>query len=574
MAWEGRGGLGSCRKTDGSVGSKGATMGVLAVSAVAVDELVEALARGQAQARRFGRPVLVSAVFPWSGPAPVSAWMAAAARRQQPKSGTGRCASKRSRVPGAGSAEAEDGCTLLVNAGEGLAIFAWGTAATLCASGPGRFSSIREQWEALVRDAVVWGEVDAPAAGLLAVGGFAFDIRPQRAWGWEGFGEALFRVPRVALTEDARGRRVTVNLAITAEDTPQTLVQLLLAELDRLAFAAVPFPEGSGGPEEPGGQADPQLRRVPHGGHGFALSPNGLPVQGFQRQELQRQRLPRPGLELDESGTRRWLELVQAAASAVRAGQLRKVVLARGVTVRAPGRFDVVRAVGTLLEQQRDGCVFAFQEADCWFVGATPERLARVRGGELQTAALAGTAPRGETPEEDRQLAASLTRSPKERLEHRLVVQAITEALAPLCTALAAPTEPQVVKLATVQHLYTPISGRLRPGVSLLEAVERLHPTPAVGGLPQQAALQWLRAHEGLDRGWYAAPVGWLDRRGGGEFWVAIRSGLLWDAQALLFAGCGILADSDPQAEDRELRLKLRPLLEALQRSVRAEREG
>ena len=182
----------------------------------------------------------------------------------------------------------------------------------------------------------------------------------------------------------------------------------------------------------------------------------------------------------------------------------------------------------------------------------------------LRTAALAGSAPRGATPEEDARLGQGLLASAKDRGEHAIVVRALTDGLEGICDELTMPAEPALLSVANIHHLHTPVSGRLGPGKTLLDAVERLHPTPAVGGWPRAAALRFIREQEGLDRGWYAAPLGWLDRHGAGEFAVGLRSALLEGSTAALFAGCGIVGDSDPAEEYAESRLKLRPMLAAL----------
>jgi isochorismate synthase len=191
--------------------------------------------------------------------------------------------------------------------------------------------------------------------------------------------------------------------------------------------------------------------------------------------------------------------------------------------------------------------------------------LVRAAGGQVQVTCLAGSTARGATPEEDAQLGAALLASAKNRHEHAVVAAMLQEALAEQCVDVAMPAAPQLLKLPNVQHLYTPATARLAAGGRLLDLVARLHPTPAVGGTPRDAALAWIRAHEGLDRGWYAAPVGWLDAAGDGEFAVALRSGLVDGATAHLFAGCGIMGDSDPAAEVAESRLKLRAMLTALE---------
>jgi isochorismate synthase EntC len=144
------------------------------------------------------------------------------------------------------------------------------------------------------------------------------------------------------------------------------------------------------------------------------------------------------------------------------------------------------------------------------------------------------------------------------------LVRAICDALADVCGEQLSAGALSLMKLRNVQHLFTPIVGRVAGGRGILDLVARLHPTPAMGGVPREPALEMIRRFEGMDRGWYAAPVGWIDARGEGEFAVAIRSALLRGAQATLFAGCGIVAGSDPEREYAESCLKLRPVLAAL----------
>jgi isochorismate synthase len=222
----------------------------------------------------------------------------------------------------------------------------------------------------------------------------------------------------------------------------------------------------------------------------------------------------------------------------------------------------VLRALGT---RYNDCYLFAIDRGGRCFLGATPERLVRKSGALVKTTCLAGTTRRGGTPDEDEILGADLLASGKNRAEHAVVVHMIAGAMQAVCTDLQRPNTPTLLRLANVQHLYTPIVGRLRDGVSLLDLVARLHPTPAVGGFPRAAALAHIRAVEGMDRGWYAAPVGWLDARGDGEFAVALRSALLHGDTARLFAGCGIMADSEPDAEYAETLVKLRAMLSALE---------
>lgn len=266
----------------------------------------------------------------------------------------------------------------------------------------------------------------------------------------------------------------------------------------------------------------------------------------------------------DERPAADWMRLVGETARAIRAGRYHKVVLARAVQATAQSPFGVGEALRRLRSDAPTATIFAIRRGGRAFLGATPERLAQVTDGRLRTMALAGTAPRGATPDEDARLGAELTQSAKNRGEHAIVVSEICRALAPITVGVNAPEKPQLVRLASLQHLKTPISGRLALGVTALDVVAALHPTPAVGGYPRRAALVAIRDGERLDRGWYAGPVGWLDAKGGGEFVVALRSALLDGARATLFAGCGVVADSDPQAEYAESRIKLHVMLRGL----------
>jgi isochorismate synthase len=217
------------------------------------------------------------------------------------------------------------------------------------------------------------------------------------------------------------------------------------------------------------------------------------------------------------------------------------------------------------LRSNYPGCFgFAVACGEACFLGASPERLVRLQQGTVQATSLAGSIRRGSTPEEDRQLGAALLASAKDRAEHAIVARTLADALSDLCTELTMPETPTLMKMSNVQHLYTPLVGQVAGARTVLELLERLHPTPAVGGSPREQALPLIREREQLDRGWYAAPVGWIDAHGEGEFAVAIRSALLRGATATLFAGCGLVADSDPAAEYAESQLKLRPLLTAL----------
>ncbi len=254
-----------------------------------------------------------------------------------------------------------------------------------------------------------------------------------------------------------------------------------------------------------------------------------------------------------------WSGRVRAAANACERGALEKVVLARGVRVDASAPFDPWATFAALCATQPESWVYAVGVGDAVLVGASPERLAEVRGRRLSTHALAGTAPIAG--------AGDLGHSRKDHDEHGAVVAGLREDLAPLCEGLAAgPARVRTVR--QLAHLETPISATLRPGVGLGDVVAALHPTAALGGRPRGAARAWLRASEPLDRGWFGAPVGYETPEGGVAV-VAIRCALLRGCTAHAFAGAGIVAGSDPDAEWAETELKLRTVLGGLRTAER-----
>jgi isochorismate synthase len=206
---------------------------------------------------------------------------------------------------------------------------------------------------------------------------------------------------------------------------------------------------------------------------------------------------------------------------------------------------------------------FVFRWAGAAFVGATPERLLHKRGLSLTTEALAGTIAAGVDSEH------RLQGSAKELEEHRHVVSTITGVLEPLCTVCRVASAPEIRRLKRLLHLRTPIAAELRAETHVLELLARLHPTPAVGGVPTERAVEWIRQHEPFDRGWYAGAVGWFDAAGDGDFAVALRSGLLLGREARLFAGGGVVKDSVPLEEYEETNLKLAALRAALRASAR-----
>ena len=365
--------------------------------------------------------------------------------------------------------------------------------------------------------------IDAAAADgaqPLLVGGFAFGDAPSPDPGWSGFPSLRFVLPERVLVR--RGGEQTLLGVVPsassagASHARATLRESLLRERDRLMQPGFVVPIGA---------ADRAYR-----------------------------------VETDCSHAQ-YRALVAAARDAVRGGALEKVVVARSIRLASREPIDVVALLGSLRRAYPSCAAFAVTRGDRSFVGASPERLVRVRGPRVDAAAVAGSAPRGRTPEEDERLGVALRESKKDQEEHSAVVRAVRNALAPLCATLDVPESPRLLRVEGIQHLETPIAGTLRGAANLLDLAGRLHPTPAVAGAPRAAALAWLHEHEALARGWYAGGVGWIDTAGGGELCAALRSGLVCGTDARLYAGAGIVAASNPEAELVETRLKLRALL-------------
>jgi len=248
----------------------------------------------------------------------------------------------------------------------------------------------------------------------------------------------------------------------------------------------------------------------------------------------------------------------------IREGELEKVVLAREVQVHAPRPHDPAAIVGVLREEFPSCFVFCVGRGDATLVAASPELLVRREGHRVSTLALAGSTRRSADPAVDAHLGEQLLRDPSHREEHAIVARRIERMLRPHAVWVAAAGEPELVKIANIQHLATPIRAQLAAPVDVLELAGLMHPTPAVGGEPFARARPLIPALEGLDRGWYAGPVGWTDATGDGEFCVALRCALLRGGVARCYAGNGIVRGSEPAAELAETEIKLAALLPLL----------
>jgi isochorismate synthase len=406
---------------------------------------------------------------------------------------------------------------------DGFALAALGQAALIEGRGPRRFAEAaaraRELGRRTLADDPARDAQRPAAAGPVFVGGFAFADRGGSAPEWSTLAPASLVLPELALARHRGEARMTVCVAAEGDEAPAALVERALARSRELAPAVMPL-----------------------------LDPD--PVERTRVASA----APPAHYEL----------AVERAVERIRAGELSKLVLAREVRAHAARAHDPAAVLGALRE--------LFPACYCWcvgtpelaFVGASPELLLRRDGQRAQTVALAGTARRSADPAVDDHLGEQLLRSTKDREEQAIVARRIERTLAPVSLWVAAAEEPVLVKVQNVQHLATPIRAQLADPVPAVELAGLLHPTPAVGGEPREAALPLIPALEGLDRGWYAGAVGWTDLAEDGEFCVALRCALLRGPLAHLYAGCGVVRDSSPAEELAETEVKLEALLPLL----------
>lgn len=397
---------------------------------------------------------------------------------------------------------------------------------TLTAGGEGRFSRIRK----LARDLFERVDADVPSpARPRLLGGFSFLGTDSLSTPWSGFEPAAFHLPAVQVVIETGRTWVTV-LGTGREGQADQLEETLDSVLEDLETAR----------HDPGQEsADGRLQ---------VLS-----------EELRTDRAE-------------WDSRVDTITDTIDSGGLRKAVLAQGLDITTDRPVDVARVLESLGASYPDCYRFAFRgrstgptgsNDDPFFFGASPEQLIGKRGTELTTEALAGTVARGETDEKEASLETHLRTDPKILEEHALVVESIEAQLEAVATGITT-GKLGVRKLATVQHLQVPITATATPDSHVLDIVEAMHPTPAVGGLPPDAAKAVIRESESLERGWYAAPVGWFDATGDGTFAVGIRSALARGNRVTLFAGNGIVGDSDPSEEWDEVTLKFGPVRTAI----------
>jgi isochorismate synthase len=384
--------------------------------------------------------------------------------------------------------------------------------------GRDRFADLTRRTAEVTRGRAASEPDDLPAgAGPVWVGGFAFDAEGGRAPHWSSFPPAQLILPELSLVRH-EGRTLLTACLLGGAGADDRLERL------RARLASL--------------RADPLPLGDPHPSGRVRIA-SAMPPDRYEA-------------------------AVAASVERIRAGQLDKVVLAREVIAEAPRAHDPAALFGMIRGLFESCFCFCAGTPEGAFCGASPELLVRRSGAVAATVALAGSTRRSADPAVDDHLGERLLRSAKDRREHDIVARRIERALRGHSIWVSSEPEPQLVRVANIQHLATPIHAQLAEARSAIELAGALHPTPAVGGEPREPALRTIAELEGMDRGWYAGPLGWMDASEDGEFCVALRSTLLRDRFAHLYAGAGIVADSDPEAELAETELKLDALLPLL----------
>lgn len=390
---------------------------------------------------------------------------------------------------------------------------------------PDRFEEVRGDAGGIASDPrLAAGTARAPRVRFY--GGFAFRADHNAQGVWSAFPSWLFHVPTFELEGDGSGDAwLRARMAVSG-DVDEAVFRSLRhrAEALRAELAALSEVEGGSGPTSSG--------------------------------------------RLTETDRASWEEAVRESLRAIEGGAVSKVVLARTVDVELEQPVDPIDVVARLWEVNRGSHVFLFEPTPgSALVGAAPETVATLRDGVFHATAVAGSIRRGDTPREQGELAAQLLASDKDRAEQRIALDDMVARLETVAHQIRTDPQPHVLTLARIQHLETEIRASVPPGVGVLDLLRLLHPTPAVCGLPRDAALSFLRAEEPFERGWYAGPVGWFDADGNGVFAPALRTGVSTEGGWRLFAGAGVVRGSVPALEWEETAIKFEPMLDALRAS-------
>lgn len=378
-----------------------------------------------------------------------------------------------------------------------------------------RFDEVEQKWMRFTEHMALEKDDFQP----ILFGGFSFDPQNDVQDEWESLPQSVFHLATFQLVMHNEKNYVTVHYVSNSDERSETF-DLLVKERDQLIHAA-------------------QVKEV----------------RQYEKPVV---------CDFAEPFKEEYLKSIDVVTSQIKAGQAEKVVIARSLALQFEEAVTSTQVLSQVKNEQPESYLFGLEGEGFLFFGASPERLVRVENGKGYSSCVAGSIRRGKTAEEDELLGEKLLGDEKNRGEHHYVVEMITETFAENCTNVSVPDGPKLLKIRDIQHLFTPVEGQLKDGATILQLVKSLHPTPALGGVPREASLEMIRRYEPMNRGLYAAPIGWVDAEGNGEFAVAIRSALLKDERAYLYAGGGIVGDSDATSEYEETLVKFRPMLRAL----------
>lgn len=410
---------------------------------------------------------------------------------------------------------------------EEFSICAAGELARVQATGSNRFKEASDAGKKIIKKIFHFSSLDHSKSTPHLFGGFSFfDHNVGKTW--SDYGAASFTLPQWSVIKNGALTLLTISVKLYSEINANQLhnqISGIFSELDILFSAEDYRPESE------------------------FKNNHSIPVP-----------------DKDSAEYFKWQHAIQKANQQIAVNDFDKIVLARKLEIETKNPVSNTYILNRLRHQYPECYSFLIRQNErSSFIGSTPERLAAFNNQFILTEGLAGSTPRGKTASEDAKLEHELLHSSKNRNEHEFVTNAIIDSLNEYSDKVEVAKIPTVKKLTNVQHLFTPIRAKIKDGVSKTELMKKLHPTPAVGGFPRDKAVPSIQNFEDFERGWYAAPIGWINANGDGEFAVAIRSGLIENDKVSFFAGCGIVDGSDPEKEWEETNLKFIPMLSALE---------
>ncbi|MDQ0273836.1 isochorismate synthase [Cytobacillus purgationiresistens] len=380
-----------------------------------------------------------------------------------------------------------------------------------------RFFHVKKEWNGFLDDSIIINPFDIEGTGPAMFGGFTFDPLKGKTKLWEKFSDSTFHIPKFMYSMIKGQAYLTTNIVCTQHDDV-SLLHKVWTERNHMMS---------------------NLAEAPYNSENLLLSQTEIHPE-------------------------QWMNTVDQVVGELKSEEMKKVVLARETRLRYEDPIKIEAVLANLLEYQKNSFIYAYESNGDCFIGASPERLVKKQGKNLFTTCLAGSIKRGQNQADDDVLGQELLTDEKNLEEHQYVVDMIKAAMEQVSVKVKLPDQPRLMKLRDIQHLYTPVTAEANADSSILQLIERLHPTPALGGVPRTKAVEKIRELESLDRGMYGSPLGWLDYKGNGDFAVALRSGLIQQNEASIFAGCGVVKDSTAESEYQETKIKFRPMLSAL----------